>query len=352
MDDKEILRLIEKLQSKTISPEELKKLRALLHTTNDSKALLGLMREMYEEVSVASDDVTYKNEEKTRKRLIQRIQKDNSVTRKRNILYYWVAGIAAVGLLSLGFLFLLQKQESTPALKWVMVSTQHGERKKITLSDGSTIQLNGNTKLSYLKKNSIPIRLVKLDGEAFFDITKDESKPFLVVSKKFTTQVVGTSFNIDTDIGKTVEVNSGKVNVYATSDSQALKLTSDGSAEKKNDMLSILEKTTRGKVSLLPGEKAHLNDSNKWEVSAYHHKNWLDNELVFLNEPLPRVLKKAYRNYGDSIAIDSAFANTNMTITFKGKKIEQVLNTLVELSNGKLTRDPTTKIWKISKIDN
>lgn len=349
MDDKEILRLIEKLQSKTISPEELKKLRALLHTTNDSKALLGLMREMYEEVSVASDDVTYKNEEKTRKRLIQRIQKDNSVTRRQNILYYWVVGIAAIGLLTLGFLFLFQKQASTPELKWAMVSTQHGERKKITLSDGSTIQLNGNTKLSYLKKNSIPIRLVKLDGEAFFDIAKDEHKPFLVVSKEFTTQVLGTSFNIDTDIGKVVEVNTGKVNVYATPDTQTLKLINDGSAEKKNDMLSILEKTTDGKVSLLPGKKAHLNDSNKWEVSAYQHKSWVDNELIHLNEPLYQVLRKAYRNYGDSIAIDSALADRKITITFKEKKKEQVLNTLVELSNGELTQDPKTKVWRITK---
>lgn len=351
MGDKEILLLIEKLQSKTISPEELKKLRALLHTAGDSKILLQLMSEKYEEASAASDDLSpYENEEKIKERLIQHIQKEHPIARKRNNLLYWTAGVAAIGLLALGLLFLFQKQEPLEKeLEWVSVSTQHGERKKITLNDGSTIHLNGNTTLSYSKHNSTPVRLVELDGEAFFDITKDESKPFLVVSKAFTTQVVGTSFNIDTDIGKVVEVNTGKVNVYATPNTQILKLINDDDVEKGNDILSVLEKTTNGKVSLLPGKKAYLNDSHQWEVSNYRYKNWLDNELVSINEPLPQVLKKVFRNFGDSIAVDPNFAHTYLTITLKEKNIEQVLNTLTELSNGKLTQDPETKIWKISE---
>lgn len=353
MDDKEILLLLEKLQTGKTSPEDLKKLRMLLYAADESKALIRLMRERYwKDISMVDDGIglcPYKNEERIKERLMQNIQENDICSRQQNNLFYWITTAAAIGLLILGVIFLIQKLNNPVSqLEWVVVSTSHGERKKVTLNDGSVIQLNGNTKLSYPSQTLASVRSVKLDGEAFFNIAKDTNTPFLVISKDFTTQVVGTSFNIDSDIEKAISVNEGRVNIYATPNTQMLHLIRDA-IEKKDDLLEVLERTTNNKVSLSQGEKAQLNSSHQWEVTDYAYKSWLNNELIFFNEPLPQVLKKAYRNYGDSIALDPALAHRGITITFQGKKIEQVLNTLVELSNGKLTQDSQSKIWKITK---
>ncbi len=349
MKEKEILHLIEKLQLKTISDEELKRLQHIFQSTGGNKAILRLMHEKYDEVADSSEILTsFKNEQEIRSRLIRQIGKDSSGPKKKTSLYYWASAAIAVFLV-IGFIFLSDNPINIDQeLVWTKVSTHPGERKKITLSDGTTILLNGNTTLAYPREILKNLRLVKLKGEAFFDVAKNENKPFLIISKDFTTQVVGTSFNIDSDIGRVVEVNTGKVNVFAVPENKTIELISTGHTTKEN-ILSSINKTSETKVSLRNGQKARLKEQNSWEVSTYYYKNWSDNELVHLNEPLYQVIKKAHRNYGDSIAISPNLANQNITITFKNRKKEQVLNTLAELCNGKLTYNEMTKTWKITK---
>ncbi len=350
MEEKEILSLIEKLQLKTITSEELKRLQHFFHKSSGNKAFLQLMREKFEEISDSSETLTsYKNEQVIKSRLAQYIGNDQHVPKKRISLYYWATAIVAVCAI-VGFIFFTNNSMETPhqELEWTTVSTDYGERKKITLSDGTAILLNGNTTLAYPKQVLDNMRLVKLKGEAFFDVAKNKKKPFLIISKDFTTQVVGTSFNIDSDIGKVVEVNTGKVNVFAMQEEKAIELVSENYTKSEN-ILSLIEKVSNTHVFLLNGQKAQLNAQNIWEVATYHYKNWFDNELVHLNEPLYQVIKKAHRNYGDSIAIPPNLANKNITITFKNRKKEQVLNTLAELCNGKLTYNEMTKTWKITK---
>jgi len=67
-------------------------------------------------------------------------------------------------------------------------------------------------------------RVVFLDGEAFFEIERDASRPFVVYTKNLATKVLGTSFNVKAFQGEknvTVEVKTGKVSVYAYRDEQA-----------------------------------------------------------------------------------------------------------------------------------
>ncbi|NGM63126.1 FecR domain-containing protein [Sphingobacterium sp. SGG-5] len=349
MKEKEILYLIEKLQLKTISTEELKRLQHLFHEASGNKALLQLMREKFDEISDSSEALkSFKQEQAIRSRLIRHIEKNSIVPKNRVRRYYWASAVVAVCLI-VGFVFLTDKVTDTNGeLKWTTVDTQAGERKKVTLSDGTIILLNGNTTLAYPTQMLQHIRLVKLKGEAFFDVAKNEKKPFLIVSKDFTTQVVGTSFNIDSDIGRVVEVNTGKVNVFAVPENKTIELI-DMSHNTSENILSLINKTSNTHVFLLNGQKAQLNQQNSWEVSTYYYKNWFDNELVHLNEPLHQVIRKAYRNYGDSIAVHPSMVDKNITITFKNRKKEQVLNTLAELCNGKLTYNKMTNTWTITK---
>lgn len=88
----------------------------------------------------------------------------------------------------------------------------------IRLSDGSSVTLEKNARISYAPSFSgLDKREVYLSGDAFFDIQKNPSKPFSVYANEVVTKVLGTSFKVKTDLtaGKvTVEVLTGRVEVY------------------------------------------------------------------------------------------------------------------------------------------
>jgi len=74
--------------------------------------------------------------------------------------------------------------------------------KSIELPDGSKVFMNVDTRISYPKKFRNKSREVKLIGEAFFEVSPDRNKPFIIHAGKADIQVVGTSFNVDTRTGK------------------------------------------------------------------------------------------------------------------------------------------------------
>ncbi|MRZ44568.1 anti-sigma factor, partial [Parabacteroides goldsteinii] len=89
--------------------------------------------------------------------------------------------IAAVIALTLGgsFIYRQMQTEQTPiALQTITVPA--GQRINITLADGTNVWLNARTTIQYPITFNEKERLVKLDGEAYFDVTKDKSKPFIV----------------------------------------------------------------------------------------------------------------------------------------------------------------------------
>jgi transmembrane sensor len=100
----------------------------------------------------------------------------------------------------------------------VTITTAANERlKTVILPDGSTVTMNGSTTLSYNKHFRRNTRNVFLTGEAFFQVTPDKSRPFIIRADDAAIKVVGTSFNVDTrGTSSSVEVYvaTGIVEVY------------------------------------------------------------------------------------------------------------------------------------------
>ena len=114
-------------------------------------------------------------------------------------------------------------QEMTKPFKSTLIEEVNaGNLKKIiTLSDGSTIILQKNSRISYPENFTGNKREVFLSGEAFFEISKDPSKPFFVYANELVTKVLGTSFTVrafDKEKEVTVVVRTGKVSVFAQKD--------------------------------------------------------------------------------------------------------------------------------------
>ena len=131
--------------------------------------------------------------------------------------------IAAVIALTLGgsFIYRQMQTEQTPiALQTITVPA--GQRINITLADGTNVWLNARTTIQYPITFNEKERLVKLDGEAYFDVTKDKSKPFIVQTDNYNVEVLGTQFDVNaySETGEfETTLMSGSVKVASVSDS-------------------------------------------------------------------------------------------------------------------------------------
>jgi transmembrane sensor len=135
--------------------------------------------------------------------------------------------IAAVLIVGVGLAFFFSEQNHTVVKTVKTVVKEEGslaEKIKpkemppstIYLSDGSVVWLKGESRLEYPKSFTGATREVTLIGEAFFDVAKDQEKPFIIHSGNLTTRVLGTSFNIkayENDESEEIAVVTGKVSV-------------------------------------------------------------------------------------------------------------------------------------------
>ena len=183
-----------------------------------------------------------------------------------------------------------------------------GQKLKITLPDGSIVNLNSGSKILFPEKFTDSIREVNLEGEAFFDVVKNDNKPFIIISSKLTTTVLGTSFNIEAFPNKTdikVTLATGKVSIYAN-----------------------------GKKTLLaPSEQAIFNKENKEIITKIvdiqKYLEWKDGVLRFENATLREVIPKLEKWFNVIIEFENkSFSKCSFTGTFKNETLQTILESL------------------------
>jgi transmembrane sensor len=153
-------------------------------------------------------------------------------TRKPVKIGWWAAAAASAALLAALFWYNAPKQSYyLPAFSSIWpkadgsfaVSNTSHKPQRLTLEDGSVVILQPNSRISYPEHFGERKRTVYLHGEAFFQVKRDVTKPFIVSTENLATQVLGTSFNVKSYDGAgsiEVQVATGRVSVYETSDSK------------------------------------------------------------------------------------------------------------------------------------
>lgn len=209
------------------------------------------------------------------------------VTLQRQTYMRW-GKIAASFLLILSSSIYLYRYVSAPKeVAITKVQTLKGQRRRISLPDGSVAFLNASSTLTYPESFSDTLRSIALTGEAFFEVVKNPSKPFVVKTKDFQTVVLGTSFNVrsfDTEASTAVSLVEGKVRVtkeYAGRDPQA--------------------------HILIPGERLvyHPADHSfeKVNFDIADITGWKDGVLVFSDTDFPATVERLEQWYGVDITI-------------------------------------------------
>ncbi len=116
-------------------------------------------------------------------------------TRKRTLNLWMLTTVAA----SIALLFVLLRPISSgkqAEQKWQSVWVPSGQRAQVILDDGTKVWLNSSSTLTYPSAFDAEQRIVKLDGEGFFDVEKGADRPFIVQTAKHRIQVKGTRFNV------------------------------------------------------------------------------------------------------------------------------------------------------------
>lgn len=232
----------------------------------------------------------------------------DEIKRTRQLL--WLKrGIAAsvILLVSLGVWQFAYKV--TPDRSPFVVEVKSGDKAQLILPDGSAVKLNSASSLVYDFSDSGK-RNVILTGEAFFEVTKDKSKPFIVQVGELNIEVLGTSFNVS---------SYGEDSFIETS-------LLEGS-------IKLYSKNLPHAYQLNPSEKAIYNTKTK-TIQIKSTKNgyetaWMQDRLVFESEPLERVIDKIERWYGITIDLQCPeIARDKISGSFSGEQLMYVLEAL------------------------
>jgi len=193
------------------------------------------------------------------------------------------------------------------------------------LPDGSKVTLNKNAVLSYKKDFKGSIRNVKLEqGEVFFDVSPDKSKPFIIDADQVSIRVLGTSFNVKKNSDLTeVIVESGLVRVSLKDQQIELK---------------------KGEKVLIKGTDAQLNK----EFSSDHlYDYYRTNIFVADNTPLWRMVEILNEAYEVKIEIaDPKLRDLTLNTTFKGESLDNILYIISETLRIKVHKEGEKIILK------
>lgn len=227
-------------------------------------------------------------------------------------------GIAASLIFILGITWLNWPE---PELKTISESTQ-GSNREVVLPDGTTVHLNNNSSLSYREDFNSIDRKLELNGEAYFEVARDESKPFIVESGNSTTTVLGTSFNIrnrDIENDIVITVTHGKVS-FASHNNQLQEqifLTADqmASYSKKENVIT------------------------KGEAENRNNLFWQTGSLQFNSASVSQVIEDLQIAYGCNVKVgNSDILTCPFTGNFENESIENIMQVLAFSLNLKVNK--------------
>lgn len=217
-----------------------------------------------------------------------------------------------------------------------------GSRSKIDLPDGTTVMLNAGSKLEYPVHYGTNGRNVKLEGEAYFSVAKNEVYPFIVSAKNTTIKALGTEFNvkayIDEDVVQTtlveglVSINpdiskKNHVDEIILSPNQMLSIYDTNRIDIKNSnpQLNVKPLSRPGKSSI--NQEQAKDQITKEIVNTVLYTSWKDSRWIIEGEEMENLVLKLQRRYDVNFVIASPeLKKYKFSGTFENETLEQVLD--------------------------
>ena len=290
--------------------------------------------------------------------LLERIKADIGKG-KRNHRINTFLRYAAIFIIGFGLSWVVQKNTNKIAgvrlvaevsQQYNEVLVPYGSKTKVVLPDNSTVWLNSGARLKYPVNFDGDQRIVNLQGEGFFDVTKDSDHPFLVNSNGLNIKVLGTKFNLmanaddpfieTTLVEGALEIlgvkDAGKRNNVVLQPGQKLTLRKENNQYIVNNIqeagLTIPEET----IKPVKIERTDLIKKANVELATA----WTENKMVFARERFGEVKVKLERWYGVTIEVkDPDILDYRFTGTFEKQTFEQAMNALSKAASCKFKID-------------
>jgi len=224
----------------------------------------------------------------------------------RNIHLRIAAAASVILLVGLSFLIYFQSNQS---FRNGMIYSATNQVKEILLPDSSHVWLNKNSTLKIEANFGIKHRKAVLEGEAYFEVKRDETKPFEVLTGNTLTRVLGTSFNIFLDKRRnvTLTVNSGKVEF-----------------NKKYKLLNR-QIYTAGDIGLFQEGTGKVTKEKNRNLN---YIAWKTGILNFQNTPLDEVCNTLSKHYGKVITTSIPESDFSLTATYSNETLENIIATI------------------------
>ena len=227
--------------------------------------------------------------------------------RRRAAFFIRIAAAAAVLLLASIWIF-----QSVNRADRVEVATRN-QVKESLLPDGTQISLNQHSSVKYVPGKNDNYRRVELQGDAFFEVERDTTRPFVVASQNIEVEVLGTAFYVDAREGQPqiqVIVRSGTVAVAAGTEEVVLTANETG----------MYDKTT--------------GELTKKQNEDVNYLAWKTGVLVFENARLESVVFDLNRNFHSRISIaGQELKDCRITATFDHKPLDAIVKIIEKTLN-------------------
>ncbi|MBN2890237.1 MAG: FecR family protein [Bacteroidales bacterium] len=237
----------------------------------------------------------------------KRLNNEKSVTKT---LFYYAFRIAAILIIFFGIFGIYKISTKTPN---TLIIAATDSVLTETLSDGSIITLNENSSINFPDKFDKKQRLIKLEGEAFFEVASNPEQPFIIDAGGGYIQVVGTKFNVNTNKDSLyidVYVEEGIVKIFSLK------------PDSIDTLYVILKAGDKGRINTKTGkpEKLEVIEEN------YNDLFWRTSTLKFNSCYIEDVAKTLEEIYNVKFEISDNAKNFKLTATFEDAELEQILD--------------------------
>lgn len=280
--------------------------------TDDEKKIIDQWYELLDNENI---DLTDREMDEVESRLWNKLQiasREKAIVapiKKRNSFSWkYAAAACLLGLVLISGIIWFMTNAKTPvapALIAAKVTAGYMEQanrgttpKEVQLEDGSTVTIYPGSKLAFPKHFAAAKREVYLDGEAFFKVSKNASRPFFVYNNNIVTQVLGTSFDIRGKNGQVeVAVKTGRVAVYENKE----QLTLNEVQQKSNGVII----TPNQKVTYYQEERHFVTSIVDQPVPVPKETKKEEAHFVYNETPLYKVLNDLEDTYELEIVLEN-----------------------------------------------
>ncbi|MEN8229537.1 MAG: FecR domain-containing protein [Bacteroidota bacterium] len=309
--------LVTRHLSGELTPGEERRFREMLQQDPEKQSRVDEFRKIWNSVGPVVDRKSYDLDTEW-DLMQQKLPGIGTRTASSRSLLFYSYRIAAVLVVGLLFTFAWIYADRMAGTEKVVAENEPVE---VLLEDGTHVMVNRHSRIRYKKKFSESERKVYLTGEAWFDVSRDPSRPFMIDAGSALVEVLGTSFNVNAyKENATVEitVESGVVALTAKLEQQEQIVLRAGNSGTYNK--------DRKELKLIPS-------SNPNNIS------WKTRELFFDNASLQEVVELVNRVYDANLVIISQeLTSCPITVTFRDQTLDALLHVLELTLDLEITR--------------